>query len=232
MAMPKCGVLLGIVAYSLFAATLSADETAETILTKYIEAMGGLERIKNVRSARCTADVWFNGQEGHVTWFEKWPGSSLKEVQWPNGKIRQFSTDSPAEGNLPEKLRPPTEEIFGELVAYVVGAGSTNKIEYLGQQDEEGERALVIALHKPGGRSTVYYLDPATFLPFKIVFEDSKDTNPTAVYVGGWYREGGFALHRREDHYRNGQLFESQSKIQYVLNPSIDDAVFGREPAK
>jgi hypothetical protein len=221
-----------LILISLTPPCLLTQETADTLLKKHVQAMGGMDRIKTILSARCTANVWFNGLEGHVIWAEKWPSSSLREVHWPNGNVRLLSTDSPERSDLPEKLRLPTEEVFGELVAYSFGFGPENKVEYLGQRDEEGAVAQVIILHRPDGRLTSYYLDPTTFLPFKIILEDPKDPLPTVVYLGGWYYNGDIAFHRREDHYRNGQLFESLTKLEYVLNPPIDDGTFARELSK
>jgi hypothetical protein len=194
--------------------------------------MGGLERIKSVRSARCTADIWLNGLDARGTWVEKWPTFSLIEIQWPNGKSRLASSGPARAADRAEELNLPAEQIFGDLVAYALDTGSGSKVEYLGQLDEEGVSAQVIALRKLDGRSTTYYLDPTTSLPFKFVFKDAKKATTTTVYVGGWYREGGIAFHRRMDYCRNGQMFESNSKTQCVLNPAIDDAVFAKEPTK
>jgi hypothetical protein len=114
------------------------------------------------------------------------------------------------------------------------GTRAGSKLEFLGRRDDEGTAALVIALRKADGRSTLFFLDPTTFLPFTILFEHPQQPIPTAVYVGGWYSEGGIKFHRRSDHYyfSNQQLFESESKMQCELNPPVDETAFAKEPAK
>ena len=231
--MPKYSVLLGVAAYSLFVATLSADETAETILAKHIEAIGGLERIKNVRSARCTSKVWLNpGTEASVTLAEKWPFSSHIEYQFPNGPGRRASTSSPrGAADRPSDLQPPVEAVFDSLVAFALEPRG-EKLQYLGHGQDEGSPALLLKLSYPDGKDQTYYIDPATFLFFKIVFHSPKPALTVVAYVGGDAPVDGLRLARREDFYQNGRLVGSVTNIQCVLNPVIDDVVFAQEPKK
>lgn len=228
MTLQICGLkallILGLVL--LVPSSLQAQESAESVLAKYVDAMGGMEKLKGVRSARCTADVWVNGLETTITRLEKWPSSSRLEVQWPNGKSTISSTSPVRTEGQPDYLSLP---IFGDLIAYAMNTKSGSKVAYLGSLDEERVAAIVIALYKVDGSSQSYYLDPLTFLPFKIISQKPKSESLETIYLGGWYREGGIAFNRRSAYYTNGKMFESHRNEQCVLNPAIDDSVFAKE---
>ncbi|MBS1807377.1 MAG: hypothetical protein JST84_04195 [Acidobacteria bacterium] len=72
--------------------SLRAQESAESIMAKYVAAMGGIDRLKALQSVRCSSHIWINGLEGKMTLTAKWPSSTLMEFEYPHSKLRAASS--------------------------------------------------------------------------------------------------------------------------------------------
>jgi hypothetical protein len=205
--------------------------TAEQVVARCAEALGGAERITAVKTLRLTVE---------------YPGYKvpcLVEIRRPNrirteadtilvfdGKRCGYLRGAPTEnGRDPgPKLLPEKEgRDFEADIAFFFPAFFDHPAEYEGTETVQGQECHKVAVALPGGIRMTYFLDAETFLPARI--------------VAGVPLEGAIALceHRVGDYRRtDGLLFPRSSDAKswgprglarvtsVEVNVPLDDARF------
>ena len=154
-------------------------ETADDVISKHIQAMGGLEKIKSVKTLRMTGKmVMGQGMEAPITIETARPNKLRVEFSF-QGMIGVQAFDGskgwqvmPFMGKTePEELPADQVEqmkeqadIDGLLVDYKE-KGST--LEYLGKGDLEGTPVEKIKLTKKNGDVVTYFIDAESYLVLK-----------------------------------------------------------------
>jgi len=161
------------------AGVLSYSQTAEELVAKNIQAKGGMDKIKAIRSLRMTAK--FDGGGGFVA-------AVGQESQRPNLIRQTFSLQGMTaitayDGSTGWQIQPfgghKDPELMGEddlrdlqleadfdgpLVDY---KEKGNTVEYLGHDVVDGDDALRLKVTLKNGDILYYYLDPDTFLEIR-----------------------------------------------------------------
>jgi len=168
-------VLLAVSCFSVFARTQTADE----LIAKNIQAKGGIDKIKAIKSVRITEK--FDGGGGFtakaaqinsrpnlvretfalqgMTAVQAYDGSTGWQIQ-PFGGHKD--PELMGENDLRDILLDA--DFDGPLVDY---KEKGNTVEYLGRDIVDGDDALRLKVTLKNGDILYYYLDPDTFLEIR-----------------------------------------------------------------
>jgi hypothetical protein len=161
------------------AAFAAGAQTADDIVNKHIQAMGGLDKIKSVKTLRMTGKmVMGQGMEAPMTIETARPNKLRVEftfqgmtgVQGFDGtkgwQVMPFMGKTEPEELPAEQVEQMKEQadIDGLLVGYK-DKGST--VEYLGKGDLEGTPVEKIKLTKKNGDVVTFFIDAESYLVLK-----------------------------------------------------------------
>lgn len=169
--------MLSIV-FLFIAATVAHAVTADELISKNIEARGGIEKIKAIQSIRQTGKIRFGSTELPFVHMIERPGKVRNELSW-QGLTAIDAYDgsvgwriSPFDGRLdPEKVSKDEmksmqleADIDGPLVDY---KSKGHTVEYLGTEDVDGTDAHKLKVTLKNGDVHYAYLDPDYFLEIR-----------------------------------------------------------------
>ena len=166
--------LLGI----LFVSLLSG-QTAEELVRRNLEAKGGLEKLKAIKTLRMTGKVQQGSFTAEVASDAMAPNllrqgftiQGMTAIQAYDGKIgwkiSPFEGRKDAEIAGEEELRDLVEQadFYGPLADYQARG---NKVEYIGHDTVDGDDVYRLKVTLKNGDIYYYYLDPETFLEVRM----------------------------------------------------------------
>jgi hypothetical protein len=165
-----------------FAAVFSAQtaaQTAEDLVNRNLQAKGGIDKIKAIRSLRATGKV----QQGNLTaqvgsdsmapnlLRQSFTIQGMTQIQAYDGntgwKIAPFEGRKDAQRLGEDELRDLMEDaiFLGPLVDY---RAQGSRIEYLGKDLLDGDEVYRLKVTLKNGDLFYYYLDPETFLEVRM----------------------------------------------------------------
>jgi len=169
-------ILVSFFCFSLCAFAQTADE----LITKNIQAHGGIDKIKAIASRRMTGNFDASGFKAVVGQESKRP-NLLRQTFAVQGMTQIQAYDgssawqiSPFGGKKDPELMGESKALHdlvegadfdGPLVDY---AAKGNAIEYLGHDQVDGDDAFKLKVTLKNGDIFYYYLDPDTFLEIQI----------------------------------------------------------------
>lgn len=219
----------------------AAAQTADEIVSKYVQKIGGMEKLQAIKSMRTTGK--FNGGGGFeavVVSEAKRPNmvrqdfslqglSAVNAYDGKNGwKINPFQGKKDAETLGEEELKQIVEnsDFDGPLVNY---AAKGNKIEFVGKEEYEGSDVFKLKVTLANGTVKYYFLDTDYYVPIKI---ETKQINRGTEYesetVLGDYKEAGgvYFPFSVEIGVKRSQNKSSITFEKIEINPAIDDSRF------
>jgi hypothetical protein len=161
-------------------AGLAAAQTAEELVARNLEAKGGLEKIKAIRSLRMTGKMQQGGGFTAVVGSsavapnlrrDTFTVQGMTQIQAYDGatgwQVSPFGGRREPELLGEDDLRELTEEadFYGPLVDY---QKKDNRIEYLGHDTVDGDDAYRLKVTLANGDILYYYLDPETYLEIRV----------------------------------------------------------------
>ncbi|MGI8788293.1 MAG: hypothetical protein ACR2HG_11085 [Pyrinomonadaceae bacterium] len=239
-------VLLSAVVLTFFAFQASA-QTADEIVSKYVKAIGGMEKIQAIKTLRSTGK--FSGGGG----FE---AVVVDENKRPNKTREDFSIQgmtaiSAYDGRDGWKIEPfggkkDVESLSEEeLKAMLDGADFDNplinykarniKVEYAGLEPVDGTDAYKLKVTLPSGTVENYFMDTDYYVPIKIETKRTvRGTEIEAETILGDYKEVNgiyfpFSIETGAKGSPN-KVTITMEKIE--ANVPIDDSRFMRPMAK
>jgi hypothetical protein len=164
-----------------FAAAALSAQTADEVVEKYIQAKGGRDKIKSVKTLRFTAKMTMGqGMEAPVVMELVPPEHKLRmefTIQGMTGvqaydgakgwQVMPFlgKTDpEPMTGDDLKDAKENADLVEGPLFNY---KDKGNKVEYLGKGDLEGTPVQKLKLTQKDGDVTTIYLDADSYLELK-----------------------------------------------------------------
>jgi outer membrane lipoprotein-sorting protein len=224
---------------------ISADE----LITRNVEARGGLDKIEAIHTLSMQGQLRFAGDFGSIDLgfmqVKKAPDSlrteasvqGLTQVQVWNGKeawkIDPFQGRKDAERMTDDDARALADDaaIGGPLVNYQARG---SKVEYLGTEDVDGTEAHKIKVTLKNGDIQTVYLDPDHFIEIRIVTQ--RKVRGTEVEditdFGDYERVAGVYFPLSISSHTKGEGGTSQITIDKAeANTVLDDALFAF-PAK
>ena len=225
----------------LYSSVCCSAQTAEELVSKNIQAKGGIDKIKAVNTVAMNGKIYVQGITAEISQEQKRPNmlrqnftvQGMTQVQAYDGttawQIRPFNGRKDPELMGEDEARGLIEQadIDGPLVDY---ASKGNKVEYLGHDTVDGDDAYKLKVTLKNGDIIYYYLDPDTYLEVKTekqefirgnVRETEQELGSYKQVAGVYYPyslEGG-TKGNPGDHVRI-----TMDKIE--VNVPIDDSLF------
>lgn len=172
-------VLRSIVTFLLCFSACMFAQTADELVAKNLEAKGGLEKIRALKSLRMTASFDSGGFKAEVGQETKRPNlirqtfsvQGMTQVEAYDGstgwQINPFGGRKDPEMVGDEELRSLSEDadFDGPLVD---AQAKGNKIEYLGHDQVDGDDVYKLKVTLKNGDIFYYSLDPDTYIEIQI----------------------------------------------------------------
>jgi hypothetical protein len=229
-------------AFAVFFLTSHAAraQTVDEVIAKNIQAHGGLDKIKAVRTLRASGKLNAGQFRAAFRQENKRPGMVREEnifqglvaVQAYDGKtgwqINPFQGRKDPELLSQDDLRTLTEDadIDGPLVDY---KEKGHKAELVGHEPVEGTDCFKIKLTMKNGDVRYYYLDADSYLELKLESQTiiRGAIQETETYYGDYEQVGGIYY---AFFFENGPKGSTQ-RTQYIVekieqNAALDDAHF------
>ena len=224
----------------------AAAQTADDIIAKYVQAVGGLDKIHAVQTLRRTGKyIGGGGFEAAVTQENKRTNQVREEfllqdlvginaydgkVGW---KVEPWDGKKDAESLGEEELKSILEDadFDGPLVDY---KKKGYKVELAGSDEIEGTDVFRLQVTYPNGTVQDYSIDKDTYVPIKIdtrrmvrgAERDYETTVGDYKQVAGWYLPFSIETNVKGSPDKTQVVFD---KIE--ANVPLDDARFHRPPA-
>jgi hypothetical protein len=235
----------GLIA-ALVLAGPAAAQTVDEIVAKNIQARGGLEKLKAVKSAKMTGRMTIGpGAEAPVVMVMKRPNQLRLDVtvqgmtltQAYDGKqgwsINPFEGAKNAEPMSPEELKIAEEQsdIDGPLVDW---KAKGHKVELVGKEKVEGTDSYKLKLTLKNGNIRHIYLDADSYLDIKgeekrTVRGTERETEQT---IGDYKEVGGLMLPHSFESSAKGRPEKQKITIEKIeLDVPIEESRFAM-PAK
>ncbi|MFT3845499.1 MAG: hypothetical protein QM725_10630 [Lacibacter sp.] len=194
---------------AFFALMGTKAQTADEIINKHIEAMGGKEKLLSIKSIYMEGtSVMQNGTE--ITQRIWKVDGKLMRREISSAMFNMVTLVTDKEGwSMSQRSNGNFEPMPAEVLANVQGemdcagplvdyAAKGHKVELLGKEDVEGTECWKLKMTLKTGRDITYYFDPKTYYIFR------------TVTVGGF---GG----------RGGQGGTNEVKMDYTEYKKTDD---------
>ncbi len=233
-------------AAALPAQTPPSAPTADEIVARYVQAVGGMERIQSVQTLRRSGTFYGGGGfEAQMVEENKRPNMVRQDFTFGgmtgsnayDGKVgwktEPWGGKKDAEALGEEELKSIIEDadLEGPLVNY---QQKGNKVEYLGIEPVEGDDAYKLKVTLASGDAVVYYIDTEYAVPIKIekkrkirgADREYEITLGDYKQVDGWYLP--FAVEQGAKGSPNKQRVVYQS---IVANVAVDESRFAKPTA-
>ncbi len=218
----------------------AAAQTVDEIIAKNIEARGGIEKLKAVKTIRMTAKINQNGFRATVVQENERPNKvreefiiqGMAEVEAYDGKTAWQV--SPFEGRKDPYLVSADDakhlvedaDIDGQLVDY---KNKDHRAELIGHDSVEGTDCYKIKLTMANGDARYYYIDTDSFLDLKV--ETERNIRGTVQYgetlLGDYEKVNGVYYPFAVDSGQKGSPFHTRVTVEKVeVNVPLDGAQF------
>jgi outer membrane lipoprotein-sorting protein len=238
-------VLPTLAALALCATPLSA-QTADSIIARYLRAIGGMEHIQAVTTFRATGRITGGGgfeavmvQEGKRPNMvrQEFTLQGMTAITAYDGhagwKIQPFQGKKDPEALSEDELRGIVEDadFDGPLVNY---QQKGNRVEYLGTDQVEGTDVHKLKVTLPNGDSRTFFLDSDNYIPIKVETRRTIRGAEQAfeTLLGNYQAVAGWLLpHSMETRRVGGEAGAKVTIDRVEVNVPIDDARFQRPAA-
>ena len=235
----RCAALL--VAGLCCAAVLGQAQSADELVTKNLEAHGGLAKINAITTLRMTGRIEVQGLIAQVRQEAKAPDllrssftlQGMTQIQAYDGsvgwQISPFQGRKDPEMLGEDDLRDISEnaDFSGPLVDY---KEKGNRVEYIGHDTVDGDDAYRLKVTLKNGDIINYYLDPDTYLEIRTEKQEfiRGSVHETVTNLGSYKQVNGvyypFSLESGDRRDPNG--FAKITYSQIVANVPIADSEF------
>lgn len=234
-----------IAVLALFAGTSKAQNVDE-IITKNIQAHGGLEKLKSVQSKRLIAKYSEGSFRAEFRLENKRPGKvreefiiqGMTQIQAYDGKTGWQI--SPFGGRKDPDLMSQDDmkslivdgDIDGPLVDY---KEKGHKAELVGHDSMEGTDCYKIKLSMKNGDVRYYYLDADSFLELKLEIQTTirGAVQESELYFGDYEKVDGIYYPFAVEQAQKGSSSRSQFSVEKIeQNVNLDDAKFAMPATK
>ncbi len=213
----------------------SKSQTADEIINKYLDAIGGKENWKKIKSIRMEGAVQVQGLEIPFTMQAvqdkgfrtdgEFQGNSFIDITtptkgWSQNPMAGKATLQPiSDDELKQKL--DELDVQGPFVDYKE-KGSV--VEFLGKDEEDGNEYYKLKLTTKNNNETTYFFDTKTYLVYKqetLTKQQGQDVKVTVKSLDYQSVDGGVKMPFKMD---QGAMILAAKK--YVVNPTIDEKIF------
>jgi outer membrane lipoprotein-sorting protein len=219
-------------------------QTLDDVLKKHLDARGGVDKIKAIKSVRASGKVIQGGMEIPISIVQKRPASFRVEVTFQGKsqiqaydgqtgwKVDPFQGSSEPENMTADELKEAQEQadLDGSLVDYKTKG---NTVELLGKEDVEGTPAYRLKVTLKSGDVRNIWLDAGNYLEIKISARIKTPQGELEIdnYPSNYKPVAGtvvaFAMERK----MRGQTLNSLVLDKIETDVTLDDSLF-KMPSK
>ena len=225
---------------TLVCLTSAHAQTADDIVNKHVEAMGGKDKLAQLKAVHMdvTQEVMGNQVPASVTIVE---GKGFKsEADAMGQKIIQVVTNTggwminPMMGSTTPQAIPEEQLKQAEDQIYATGAlynyaAKGNKVELQGQEKVGDVNAYKLKVTNKDSSETTYYVDPNTYYVIEMVKSGEMMGNPVTVTIANSDFEKtpeGYVVPRTVQT-SMGDQFSITAKVTKIdINPTVDATIF------
>jgi hypothetical protein len=213
--------LILLFAFTLLLAVAASAQTVDDIINKSIEARGGLQKVKAIKSLKMTGKLTVAGPgiELPITIQQKRPNAFRMDAT--------FQGISEPDKLAGEELKDAQEQadIDGSLVDY---KAKGHTVELAGKEDLEGTPAYKLKVTLKNGDVRYVYIDAAKYLELKVT---AKRKTPGGeqeidIYPGNYKPVNGVLFPFSIEQKVAGQTQIQIAVDKIEIDAPVDDAVF------
>ncbi len=215
------------------AKNLPTDITAEQVVDKYYEAIGGKEKISQVKDEQVIMKGNVQGYDLEITISRKFPNKFyflldigiMQQIQKYDGKNAMVS------GMQGEKILEGEEletmKIESEMNSLLRAKELGIELKLVGIEDVNGKKAYKIDVVKPKNNITTEYYDISTGLKLQeISTRNTEQGQFTTTIVYGEYKDfNGYKFPGTISQSVAGQSFDLTVE-SYIVNSGLEDGIF------
>lgn len=240
----KIKSLLVLIAFA-FGSHFSFAQTADEIVSKYLDAIGGKDKLEKLKTMKLVCNVeiapgmkapinmYFINNECMRVEVEVQGMKILSAVEGDSGwSINPLSGKKDAERMNADEIKESKDQmdLTGALFNYKEKGHS---LELLGKEDMEGTEVYKLKIAKKSGDIEYDYIDASSFLKLKETTMrkfNNKEVSSDTYYSD--FRKSGdilfpFAIENRQTGESQGQVIVVES---VEVNPAIDRSMFKMPP--
>jgi hypothetical protein len=241
-----CKILTQVVFAFAVTASVARTQTVDEIIAKNIQARGGLEKLKSVKSLRTTVKFSDGSFRAEFRQENKRPGKvreefivqGMAQIQAYDGKTGWQI--SPFSGRRDPDLMSADDtkslivdgDIDGPLVDY---KEKGHKAELVGHDSMEGTDCFKIKLSMKNGDIRYYYLDTDSYLELKVEVQTTirGALQESELYYGDYEQVNGVYYPFAVEQAQKGSSSRQQFSVEKIeQNVDLDDALFAMPAAK
>ena len=214
-------------------------QTADAVIAKHLEAIGGKEKLKSITAVRMENTMQVMGSDAPSTTVIVNGKGFRNESEFNGQKMIQVVTDkggwmvNPMTGAsepqpMPaEQLKGAQEQLY--VVPFLDYAARGSKAELLGQEKLGTVNAYKVKLTTKDSAATTYYFDPTTYYLIQAVRTGEmmgQQMDVTTSYSDFKKTDYGWVIPQAMEINMGGQ-FSLTAKVNKVeVNPTVDPKVF------
>lgn len=219
------------------------SQNADEILAKIIEAQGGRKLLENLKDSTTVADMELiqMGINGSATMYMKEPNMVRLDMEFMGMMITQAFDGETAWGINPQT---GVAEDMPEELAEVMKTGSYGnsallnpakygiKYTYKGKETIEGKDYLVLDRDHSGGDTIVLYIDPETYLIYKMKqnsFDEMMAEVVEETVMSDYKKVEGVMTAHVITILRDGTEFAVLTLTDVKFNSGLEDSFFKKE---
>lgn len=241
-----CKFLLPALLVSAITAGAASAQSVDEIIAKNVQARGGLDKLKSVKSLRTTVKFSDGSFRAEVRQENKRPGKvreefivqGMAQIQAYDGKTGWQI--SPFSGRKDPDLLSQDDmkslivdgDIDGPLVDY---KEKGHKAELVGHDSMEGTDCFKIKLSMKNGDVRYYYLDTDSYLELKVEVQTTirGALQESELYYGDYEQVNGVYYPFAVEQAQKGSSSRQQLSVEKIeQNVDLDDALFTMPAAK
>ncbi|MEW6731747.1 MAG: hypothetical protein AB1489_10500 [Acidobacteriota bacterium] len=235
-----CFVFLFPLLCSLSVSAQSLDE----IINKNIQARGGLDKLKAVKSMKFTGKIRFQGLEAPLTLQFKRPNNARLEIVVQGKTIVQaydgdtgwaivpFTGSSDPEKMSEDDLKEIQEQadFDGPLIDY---KAKGHTVELVGKEDLEGTSVYKLKVTLKTGDVRYLFIDAENYLELKTTSKQKRQGTEFEVdsYLGDYKEVNGILIPHAIENKTQGRVISQFTLEKIETNVAIEDTIF-KMPAK
>jgi hypothetical protein len=241
-----CKFLLPLILVFAMTGGVAGAQTVDEVIAKNVQARGGLEKLKAVKSLRTTVKFSDGSFRAEFRQENKRPGKvreelivqGMAQIQAYDGKTGWQI--SPFSGRRDPDLLSQDDmkslivdgDIDGPLVDY---KEKGHKAELVGHDSMEGTDCFKIKLSMKNGDVRYYYLDADSYLELKVEVQTTirGALQESELYYGDYEQVNGIYYSFAVEQAQKGSSSRQQFSVEKIeQNVDLDDALFAMPAAK